>query len=79
MITSVAIRAEGKRIATCATAHIRQNRGCVSFNHREHGLRSKTMTTSTLITKITGMMIGTGVFVALGTAMAHAEFCFSCM
>ena len=37
------------------------------------------MTTSTLITKITGMMIGTGVFVALGTAMAHAEFCFSCM
>lgn len=34
------------------------------------------MTTETLMTKIAGMMLGTGVFLALGTAMAHAQaFC----
>jgi hypothetical protein len=32
------------------------------------------MTTETLITKIFGMMLGTGVFLALGTAMAYAQF-----
>jgi hypothetical protein len=35
------------------------------------------MTTEKLMTKIAGMMIGTGIFVVLGVAAAHAQtFCF---
>jgi hypothetical protein len=34
------------------------------------------MTIEKLLTKIAGVMIGTGVILALGTAMAHAQaFC----
>jgi hypothetical protein len=34
------------------------------------------MTTGTLMTKIAGMMIGTGIFLALGASMAHAQALF---
>lgn len=34
------------------------------------------MTTEKLMTKIAGMMIGTGIFVVLGMAAAHAQGIF---
>ena len=61
----------------CAPEHINPSSQSVFSNHRDNELRRTTMTSTT--TKIYGALIGTGIFFALGTAMADAQaFCDRC-